>query len=105
MSYEVRKLPKKTIFIISIIVVICFVGFIVLKTLKELRMEEILKTLGHENISQMQVINKLSVEDTVTRYKSTVYKVKFHDNKLNQTCVGFIHFQRDNKFSKDVDCK
>ena len=68
-------------------------------------MSEIIATLGHKNIKDMEVINKLSVEDKETRYKSKVYKVRFFDNNINKTCVGFIHIGRNNTYSKDFDCK
>ncbi|AGR76580.1 hypothetical protein A7H1H_0254 [Aliarcobacter butzleri 7h1h] len=105
MSYEVRKLPKKTVIIISLIVSIAIVIFLVQKTLKEQRFTEILGTLGHTNITELQIINKLNVEDVQTKLKSNVFKVKFFDKDLNQTCIGFIHKEKDDLYSKDFDCK
>ncbi len=102
---EIRRLPKKTVIIITIIVAIAFAIFLVLKDLKEKKMVEILATLGHKNVNSMEVINKLRVEDTKTRYKSTVYKVRFFDSNLSKTCIGFIHIGRNEEFSKDLDCK
>lgn len=105
MSYEVRKLPKKTVIIISLIVFIAIVIFLVQKTLKEQRFAEILGTLGHTNITELQIINKLNVEDVQTKLKSNVFKVKFFDKDLNQTCIGFLHKEKDDLYSKDFDCK
>ncbi|MCT7645054.1 hypothetical protein [Aliarcobacter butzleri] len=105
MSYEVRKLPKKTVIVISLIVSIAIVIFLVQKTLKEQRFAEILGTLGHTNITELQIINKLNVEDVQTKLKSNVFKVKFFDKDLNQTCIGFIHKEKDDLYSKDFDCK
>ncbi|MDK2040567.1 hypothetical protein [Aliarcobacter butzleri] len=105
MSYEVRKLPKKTVIIISLIVFIAIVIFLVQKTLKEQRFAEILGTLGHTNITELKIINKLNVEDVQTKLKSNVFKVKFFDNDLNQTCIGFLHKEKDDLYSKDFDCK
>lgn len=105
MSNEVRKLPKKTVIIISVIIATAVLIFLSLKTLKEEKMIEILATLGHNSVKSMEVINKLSVEDKETRYKSTVYKVRFFDNETNKTCVGFIHIGKDRKYSEDFDCK
>jgi hypothetical protein len=61
--------------------------------------------LGHTNIKELKIINKLSVEDIQTKLKSNVFKVKFFDNDLNQTCIGFIHKEKDDLYSKDFDCK
>ncbi len=105
MSYEVRKLPKKTVIIISLIVSIAIVIFLVQKTLKEQRFAEILGTLGHTNITELKIINKLNVEDVQTKLKSNVFKVKFFDKDLNQTCIGFLHKEKDDVYSKDFDCK
>jgi hypothetical protein len=102
---EVRKLPRRTIVIIGVLVLAGIAVFTILKTLKQDKMTEILATLGHSNIGKIEVINKLSVEDKETRYKSKVYKVRFYDEDLNKTCIGFIHMGRYNKNTKDFDCK
>lgn len=104
-NIEVRKLPKKTVITISVIIALALAIFLFLKIMKEQKMIEILATLGHKNVNNMQVINKLSVEDKETRYKSTVYKVRFVDNSINKTCVGFIHIGKNRKYSEDFDCK
>lgn len=105
MSNEIRRLPKKTVIIIGILIASGLAIFMVLKILKEEKMTEVLATLGHTNIKEVKVINRLSVEDKKTRYKSSVYKVMFYDNVLRQTCSGFVHRGKDNKYTKDLDCK
>ncbi|KAB7884160.1 hypothetical protein [Poseidonibacter ostreae] len=102
---EIRRLPRRTIVIITVLILAGIAVFTILKTLKQDKMTEILATLGHGNINQIEVINKLSVEDKETRYKSKVYKVRFYDNDINKTCIGFIHMGRYNKNTKDFDCK
>ena len=102
---EIRKLPKKTIIIIMILILAGFAVFMTLKVLKEAKMTEILSSLNYKNIKDLEVINKLKVEDKETRYKSKVYKVRFYDNNLNKMCIGFVHMGRYNKNSVDLDCK
>ena len=104
-THQVRKLPKKTVIVISVIIVIAFAIFYVIKDLKEKKLTEVLHKIGHKNITQLKVINKLEVEDSETRYKSTVYKVLFYDNDLNQSCIGFIHRAKNEVYSKDFNCK
>lgn len=104
-THQVRKLPKKTVIIISILIAIAFIIFYVIKDLKEKRITEVLTTIGYTNIKQLKVINKLEVEDSETRYKSSVYKVIFYDNDLNQSCIGFIHQERNQQYTKDFNCK
>ena len=77
---EVRKLPKRTVVIISVICVIAFFIFLFLQFLKEQKITEILSSLGHKNISNVKVVNKLNVEDIQTKMKSSVYRVVFYDN-------------------------
>jgi len=105
MTNDVRRLPKKTIILISIIILIALAIFFVLRDLKQQKLTEILATIGHTSIKSLEVINKLDVEDSETRYKSTVFKVKFYDNNLNQTCIGFIHRNKNGNYTKDFDCK
>ena len=104
-NIEVRKLPKKTVIVISIMAAICFIGFFFVMTTKSLKMEEVLSTLGHKNISSVKVVNKMSVEDRETKVKSTVFKVAFYDETLKKDCVGFVHRSNSGKYSKDIDCK
>lgn len=102
---EVRKLPKTTIIIILFIVVITSIGFYEMKSLKDQKIAEILATIGHINTKDVMVVNKLEVEDKDTNAKSYIWKVKFFDLDLNQTCVGFVHKEKDNTYKKDFDCK
>ncbi|QKF58435.1 hypothetical protein ACN2EN_02020 [Aliarcobacter lanthieri] len=105
MNYEVRKLPKKTVVIISIIIILSFGIFFILQTLKTQKMSEILVTLGHKNIENLKVVNKLNVEDIQTRIKSSVYKIVFYDKDMQKKCMGFVHHEKDNSYTKDFDCK
>ncbi len=105
MNSQIRRLPKKTIIIIFIICAVALITFLLLQFLKEQKITEILSTLGHKNISNVKVVNKLSVEDIQTKMKSSVYKVAFYDNDLKQTCMGFLHHEKNNTYTKDLDCK
>lgn len=105
MENQIRRLPKKTIISITIIIVLGIAIFFLLKDLKEQKLTEILANIGNTNIKNLEVINKLNVEDKETRYTSTVYKVVFYDNNLKQTCIGFIHRNRNGNYTKDFDCK
>ena len=60
MQTEVRKLPKNTIIIISTIITIALIIFFVLKDLKEQKLAEILATIGHSNIKNLEVMIPLS---------------------------------------------
>lgn len=102
---EIRRLPKKTIIIITIMSLITLLGFLFVMYTKNLKIQEVLSTLGHKNISNIKVVNKMSVEDKETKLKSTVYKVVFFDETLNKTCMGFILRNNHGKYTKDIDCR
>ena len=104
-THQVRRLPKKTVVVISIIIVLAFVIFHMTQDWKEKKITEVLATIGHTNITQLKVINKLNVEDKETKYQSNVYKVIFYDKDLQQSCIGFIHQERDNQYTKDLNCE
>lgn len=105
MENEIRKIPKKSKIIILILTLLAIISFLVITYLKELKIKEILNSLGHTQISSVKVINKLSVEDKDTKRKGTVYKVQFFNNKTNQECIGFLHKDNSNKYFEDFDCK
>jgi hypothetical protein len=104
-NIEVRKIPKKSIIIIVIMTAIILAGFVFITITKNMKMEEVLLNLGFKKISHLKVVDKISVEDRVTKIKSTVYKVAFIDNIEKKECAGFIHRSNDGKYSKDIDCK
>ncbi|MCP4969726.1 MAG: hypothetical protein GY932_03900 [Arcobacter sp.] len=102
---EVRKIPKKSIFLIVLIILISVVGFLFITVTKNMKIKDILVTLGYKNIEDVKVINKLNVENQESKLKSTVYKVVFIDKNLNKKCVGFVHKNKYGKYKKDIDCK
>lgn len=102
---EIRRLPKRTIIIIVIMTLLTIIGFSFIVFTKNMKLTEVLNTLGHKNISDLKVVNRMTVEDKETRIKSTVYKVDFIDNDLNKECYGFVHRSNDGKYTKDIDCK
>ncbi len=54
--------------------IIIVAGFMFEVFMQKLKMEEVLADLGHKNISGIKVVNKMNVEDEVTKVRSTVYK-------------------------------
>jgi hypothetical protein len=104
-TYKTRKLPKKTVFLISMMTVIGIVGFLFITTTKNMKMEEVLATLEHKNIKDIKVVNRLNAEDKKTKIQNTVYKVSFTDKDLNKECIGFVIRSNHGKYSKDIDCK
>lgn len=105
MSLEKRKLPKRTIFLISVLIILATFIFLSMDTLRNEKFNEILVDLGHKDIKNLKVVNRMNAENTVTKEKSYVYKLTFFDNSLNKQCTGFITKEKDKKYTKDFDCK
>ncbi len=101
---EVRKLPKKTIFIIVTLIVVTIVGFILITLSKQVKMEEVLNSLGYKNIKNVIVYNVSQVEDGETKRKGSLYKIGFQNLDTNQECIGLV-FKNNNKYKKDIECK
>ena len=74
---EVRKLPKKTIIIIVIMIAIITAGFLLITITKQLKMTEILNSLGYTNIDKVRVYNVSPVEDEVTKKRGELFKISF----------------------------
>ncbi len=104
MDSKIRKIPKKSKIIIFILILLAIILFLLITYLRELKIKEILNSLGYFQISNIKVINKFNVEDKDTKIKGTVYKVLFF-NKENQECIGFLHKNKSNKYFEDFDCK
>ena len=49
-THQVRKLPKKSVIIISIMIVITFAIFYVIQDFKEQKIAEVLSSIGHKSI-------------------------------------------------------
>ncbi|OCL83178.1 hypothetical protein [Arcobacter porcinus] len=105
MNYQTRKLPKKSIIMISILIVLGIFIFYTMQTLKNEKFKQVLEQLDYKDISGLKVVNRMNVEDTITKKKSYVYKLVFHDNVQNKDCIGFLYQQDSKQYTKDIDCK
>lgn len=101
---EVRKLPKKTIFIIIALIIVTILGFLFITFTKQAKIEEVLNSLGYKNIENVRVYNVSPVEDKDTKKKGTLYKVGYFDKDKNQECIGLI-YRHDGKYKEDIECK
>lgn len=76
-----------------------------MQSLKNEKFNEVLADLGYKDIKSLKVVNRLNVEDTVTKQKSYAYKLAFYDKNTNKECIGFVFQQKDKSFTQDIDCK
>ncbi|RXJ87725.1 hypothetical protein [Arcobacter sp. CECT 8985] len=102
---QVRKIPKKSKIIIAILIVIVAILYAGTTYLKDMKMKEILNSLGYKNTGSIQVINKMNVENRKTNKRGTLYKVVFDNKQTNEECIGFVHKDAEGKYYDDFDCK
>lgn len=101
---EVRKLPKKTIYLIIGLILVTILGFFLITLSKQIKMEEVLNSLGYKNIKDVRVYNVSPVEDEDTKQKGSLYKISFQNLDTNSECIGLI-FKHNDKYKKDIECK
>ena len=103
---ETRKLPKKTIIIISVIIFIALILMYILSTLKELKVKEYLERVGYKSVQNITVYNKSKVQDDKTKQKGYLFKIKFEDLNNKKICKGLIFIYNKKDIPKtDIDCK
>ncbi len=106
MSNEnIRKLPKKTVIIITALIILGTCFFFVVSITKKLKLTEALQELGYKHIRNIEVINKIKVEDKDSGRLGKAFKIRFTHSDLKQECIGFIIQDSYGKYTKNIDCK
>lgn len=105
-NIEVRKLPKKTIYLIVILVILGILASLAMSLSQQAKMSGILRTLGHPNVTDITIYNKTTVQDDNTQMRGELSKVRFFDVNTSQECFGFVlKNKKTGKYTKDLDCK
>ncbi|ADG94470.1 conserved hypothetical protein [Arcobacter nitrofigilis DSM 7299] len=101
---EVRKIPKKTVIIIGVLIILAIVGYLLITLSRDAKIKEVLNSLGYTNISKVVVYNVSQVEDKNTRVQSKLFKLSFNNDETKQECFGLIN-EHNGKFKKEIECK
>ncbi|RXJ82301.1 hypothetical protein [Arcobacter sp. F2176] len=101
---EVRKIPRKSIIIIVVLIILAIVGYLLITLSRDAKITEVLSSLGYKNVSNVTVYNVSQVEDEETRIRSKLFKVGFTNEETKQECYGFIN-EHNGKFKKEIECK
>lgn len=105
-NVQVRKLPKKTVYMIVTIVVLGLIAIIATSLSEQLRMKGILKNLGYVNVDNITIYNKTPVQDETTNEDAELTKLRFTDLNSSKECFGFIlRIKKTGQYKKDLDCK
>lgn len=103
---EVRKLPKKTIYIIVGLIILGILAAFAISYSQKAQMEAILKKLGYEDVSSITIYNKTPVTNDKTKVRGDLSKIKFVNNNTQKECFGFIlKNKKTGEYTKDLDCK
>lgn len=103
-QYETRKLPKKTIYLIALLILLGILSIFGVSYFKQLKTQNILKHLGYTNPVNLTVYNISDVQDDSNNTKGELTKLKFHNE--NQECFGFIlKNKKTGQYRQDIDCK
>ena len=105
METEVRRLPKKTIILLSILVVLGVISFFLVIYGKTAKATKVLYQLGYKNVANVHIYSTQEFINEDTNVKGMQYKVSFIDLSTNKQCRGFILKDYKNNVDKDLDCK
>lgn len=104
MEKEVRKLPKKTIIIIGVLIVLGIISFVLASAGKATKATKILAKLGIENVSNVKVYATQEFLREDINVKGMKYTVSFFNKDTNEECKGFILKDYKNNVEKDLLC-
>ncbi len=103
-NIQTRKLPKKTIYIISALVILAFIIMYTEAHFKEKKVEVYLNYLSYTNVSDITIFHKSKVMDPKTKKNAQLYKIKFIDLNKNKICKGLMLINIKNHVKLDLDC-
>ena len=102
--HDTRPIPKKTVIIISILIICGLFFYIVAQSGKITKAQKALEKVGYTNIENVKVaaVNKFQNSDTnIEGYK---YTVRFTDLTTNTQCKGFIWIDFKRNIHNDFEC-
>jgi hypothetical protein len=104
-NIETRTIPKKSLIIIAILVLLGIATFYMTQNGKAQKVSKILHTVGYTNISDVKVYGVTKVENKDTKIQGFKYFVIFQDLSNKQECRGFILKDFKRNVIKDISCK
>lgn len=105
METEVRKLPKKTVFIMIILVILGLIWFVLVSFGQATKVTKILHKLGYEDVSKVRVYAHHQFLREDINVKGYKYTVSFTNNKTKEECKGFVLKDFKQNVEKDLLCQ
>ena len=104
METEVRKMPKKTVFIMIILIGLGIVWYFLVANGQAGKVTKILHKLGYDNVRDVKVYaNHQFIRDDIN-VKGFKYTVSFVNLETNEECKGFVLKDFKKNVDKDLIC-
>jgi len=104
MQVEVRKIPKKTIFIMVILISLGITWYFLVANGQSTKVTKILNKLGYDKVRDVKVYaNHQFMRDDIN-VKGYKYTISFTNIKSLETCKGFVLQDFKRNVDKDLIC-
>jgi len=104
METEVRKMPKKTVFIMIILIGLGVLWYFLVANGQAGKVTKILHKLGYDNVRDVTVYANHQFLREDINVKGYKYTVSFTDLKTNEKCKGFVLKDFKRNVDKDLIC-
>ena len=104
METEVRKMPKKTVFLMIGLVVLGIVWYFLVANGQSGKVTKILHKLGYDKVVDVKVYANHQFLREDINVKGYKYTVSFTDLKTNEECKGFVLKDFKRNVDKDLIC-
>jgi len=104
MDTEIRRLPKKTVFIMIVLSILGIIWYFLVANGQATTVTKILHKLGYDKVIDVKVYaNHQFIRDDIN-VKGYKYTISFTNLKTNETCKGFVLKDFKKNVEKDLIC-
>ena len=104
METEVRRLPKKTVFLMFVLIGLGIIWYFLVANGQASKVTKILNKLGYDNVHDVKVYaNHQFIRDDLN-IKGFKYTISFKNLKTNEECKGFVLKDFKRNVDKDLVC-
>ncbi|PIF03786.1 MAG: hypothetical protein CSA86_04585 [Arcobacter sp.] len=104
METEVRKLPKKTIFIMIVLSILGVLWYFLVSNGQSSKVTKILHKLGYDQVKNVKVYASHQFLREDINVKGYKYTISFTNLKTNEHCKGFVLKDFKKNVDKDLIC-
>ena len=101
---QTRKLPRKTIIVISIMIAIGISYFLLNVMAKLEHVEKALEEMGVE-YTNLKVFTTAGVKHNESDQNGYQYTIRYYDTSKQELCKGFLIILNNGEKINDVECK